>query len=111
MRKPTPPDRLTDLGERIRAAKEARKPKSGRLSEEAKMSSLAWRMVTELVGGLVVGGAIGYGLDSLFGTLPVFLLIFGVFGFAAGINLVLRAAAEMREKQAAGGDPPRDETE
>lgn len=92
--------RLTELGRRIDAARARHAPPKRR---EDTTASFAWRMVTELVVGLVVGGAIGWGLDSLFGTMPVFLIVMGLFGFAAGVRLVLRAAAEMGEK-------PRDET-
>jgi ATP synthase protein I len=60
-------------------------------------SSLAWRMVIELVAGMLLGLAIGYGLDALFGTRPVFLVVFALFGFAAGVKTMLRTATEVRE--------------
>ena len=34
----------------------------------------------------VVGGALGWGLDRLFGTRPVFTALFLLVGFAAGIR-------------------------
>ncbi|MGZ4198572.1 MAG: AtpZ/AtpI family protein [Thermoleophilia bacterium] len=41
-----------------------------------------------LLAGIVLGFAVGYGLDRLFGTLPLFLLL-GVFaGFAVGLYAV-----------------------
>ncbi|MDO5659300.1 MAG: AtpZ/AtpI family protein [Paracoccus sp. (in: a-proteobacteria)] len=55
----------------------------------------AWRMVTELVAGLAIGFGIGYGLDSLFGTMPVFLVIFIMAGLAAGVNVMMRTAKEL----------------
>ena len=67
---------------------------------------LAWRMVTELVAGLGIGFGIGYGLDRLFGTLPVFLVIFVLFGLAAGIKTMLRSAEEVQKKQLAGQAGP-----
>ena len=51
-------------------------------------------MVIELVTGMVLGMGIGYGLDVLFGTLPIFLIIFSLFGFAAGIKTMLGTAAK-----------------
>lgn len=66
----------------------------------------AWRMVIELVVGMGLGLAIGYGLDAMFGTMPVMMVIFVLLGFAAGIRTMLRTAAELG-KQA--GPTPADE--
>jgi ATP synthase protein I len=49
----------------------------------------------------MVGAAMGWGLDALFGTLPVFLIVFILLGFAAGIRTVMRSAEELRKNQAA----------
>lgn len=54
-----------------------------------------WRMVIELVTGLVMGFGIGYGLDVLFGTLPIFLIVFTLLGFVAGVKTMMRTAKEM----------------
>jgi ATP synthase protein I len=58
-------------------------------------------MVIELATGIVLGAGIGYGIDVLAGTLPVFLVIFSLFGFAAGIRTMLGTARELAEKNAA----------
>jgi ATP synthase protein I len=58
-------------------------------------------MVIELATGIMLGSGIGYGLDVLFGTLPVFLVIFSLFGFAAGIRTMLGTARELGQKTAA----------
>ena len=65
---------------------------------------LAWRMVIELVTGMFLGLAIGYGLDVLFGTKPIFLVIFALLGFAAGIRVMMRSAKQMAGQIA--GDKP-----
>ena len=44
----------------------------------------------ELVAAELVAGAIGYGLDHLFHTLPLFLVIFILLGGAAGVMNVWR---------------------
>jgi ABC-type transport system involved in cytochrome c biogenesis permease subunit len=49
----------------------------------------------------MVGAAMGWGLDALFGTLPIFLIVFILLGFAAGIRTVMRSAGELQKKQAA----------
>ncbi|MFM7335931.1 MAG: AtpZ/AtpI family protein, partial [Tabrizicola sp.] len=59
---------------------------------------VAWRMVIELATGIMLGSAIGYGLDVLFGTLPIFLVIFSLFGFAAGVKTMLGSAKELGRK-------------
>lgn len=63
--------------------------------------SMAWRMVIDLVVSMMVGAAMGWGLDWLLGTLPLFLIIMILFGFAAGVRNVLRAAEEMQRRQLA----------
>ena len=49
------------------------------------------RLASEFVGGVLVGGLVGYGLDYLFHTLPLFLIIFLLAGFGAGIVNMSRA--------------------
>lgn len=92
--------RMQALEDRISAAKasSAPKPKSGAQGKFTQ-GSLAWRMVTELVAGMLLGLTIGYGLDSLFGTLPVFLMLFAILGFAAGVRTMVRTAEEVRRKR------------
>lgn len=62
-------------------------------------------MVIELVAGLLIGFCIGYGLDTLFGTKPVFLVLFVLAGFAAGVKTMLRSAKEMQGDAAPAVDP------
>jgi len=92
--------RLAQLEERIAAAKKAEEPKS-HADEHYSQAHLAWRMVIELVAGLGIGFGIGYGLDSLFGTLPIFLVLFTLLGLAAGIRTMMRSAREIQETQLA----------
>jgi ATP synthase protein I len=63
------------------------------------------------VTGMVIGMGIGYGLDVLFGTLPVCLIIFALLGFAAGVRTMLRTADELKKQQGQGqpGSDERDE--
>ncbi len=87
-------DPLKALDRRIRAAREAKGSTRSRVGEKYRAASVAWRMVTDLVAGVLVGGALGWGLDGLFGTLPIFLIVFMLLGFVAGIRLVLKTPAE-----------------
>ena len=92
---------LADLDARIAAAKAAKAPGKSHQEEHYSQAQLAWRMVIELVAGLGIGFAIGYGLDVLFGTLPIFLVVFTLLGFAAGVKTMVRSAAEIQEKKLA----------
>lgn len=65
---------------------------------------MAFRISTELVAGLLVGGLIGWQLDWWFGTSPVFLLVFFLLGAAAGIMNVIRTAWKMQSGETKPGD-------
>ena len=60
---------------------------------------LGVRLATELLGGVVVGAGIGLLLDSWFSTKPLFVIIFLLFGTAAGILNVYRVAAEQAKRK------------
>ncbi len=93
-------DRLKALEERIAKAKAANAPKP-HMDEHYSRAQLAWRMVIELVAGLLIGFGIGFGLDTLFGTMPILLVLFTLLGFAAGVKTMVRSAQEIQEKQLA----------
>ncbi|MEL6979085.1 MAG: AtpZ/AtpI family protein [Pseudomonadota bacterium] len=91
-------DRDGDLSARIERAREATKPPPGRnIAQKYNHLSLAWRMTLELVVGAGLGAAIGWGLDELTGLTPLFLLVFGLLGFVAGVKVVMRTAQEASE--------------
>ena len=94
------PEKLEALDARIKAAKAATEPAPRRESKYEK-ASLAWRMVLELVVGMAMGMGIGYGLDSLFGTLPIFLILFSLLGFGAGIRVMMHTADEVQRQKVA----------
>ncbi|WP_298839814.1 AtpZ/AtpI family protein [uncultured Roseobacter sp.] len=108
MSEPGPDQQLKELEARIKAAKKAQEP-GARVDEHYSQAQLAWRMVIELVAGLGIGFGIGYGLDSLFGTLPIFLVLFTMLGLAAGIKTMLRSAQEIQEKKLAEEAETKDE--
>ena len=61
---------------------------------------IALRFSTEMVVALILGGLLGYGIDWLAGTKPIFLILFFVLGAAAGIRNVLHAAKELNAEMA-----------
>jgi ATP synthase protein I len=93
-------DRLRALEAKIQALKAPDEVKH-HSEEHYSQAQLAWRMVIELVAGLGIGFGIGYGLDVLFGTLPIFMVLFVMLGLAAGIKTMLRSANEIQEKKLA----------
>ena len=76
------PEKLNHLQDRIDAMKAARAP-APKKEEHYTMANMAWRMVVELVAGIGIGFGMGYGLDYLFGTKPIFLVLFIGFGLAS----------------------------
>lgn len=96
-------ERLKRLEDRLEAARAERAPKS-RPGASAKFTqgSIAWRMVTELVAGMLLGLGMGWGLDELFGTRPVFLVLFALLGFAAGVRTMVRTAADLQKGRSEG---------
>ena len=94
-------DRLNELDARIKAAKERGAGGKSHQKEHYSQAQLAWRMVIELVAGLGIGFGMGYGLDVLFGTLPIFMVLFTMLGLAAGVKTMLRSAQEIQDKKMA----------
>ena len=56
----------------------------------------AFKLGTELVAAVIVGTIIGFILDNWFDTKPILIIIFFLFGAAAGIINVIRAAKRMQ---------------
>ena len=54
--------------------------------------ALGFRLSSELVAGVVVGAAIGWGFDRLLSTSPFGLIVFLLLGFTAGVVNVVRSA-------------------
>ncbi|HEY4115458.1 MAG TPA: AtpZ/AtpI family protein [Rhizomicrobium sp.] len=94
------PDDLKALGTRLDALK--RETGVGPNPPRAPTSGeVAIRFATELLSTVIVGGAIGFGLDKLFGTLPILTVVFFIAGAGAGIINVNRASKELTERTAA----------
>ncbi|RJL01835.1 AtpZ/AtpI family protein [Paracoccus aestuarii] len=98
-------DRLRALEEKL--ARLTPKPQGPGPMGKYEQANLAWRMVIELVTGLGLGFAVGYGLDYLLGTNPLLMVIFLFLGLAAGIKSMMRTAAELDRKS--GPAPGSDE--
>jgi ATP synthase protein I len=94
------PDRLRALEARLAKVKGKAPVAKTNTAKGFSQGEVAWRMVIELMTGMLLGMAIGYGLDVLFGTLPIFLIIFSLLGFAAGIKTMLGSARQLAKDAA-----------
>ena len=103
MTDPDEKQRMAQLEDKIANAKAVHRPQS-QIEDHHSQAHAGWRMVTELVAGLLIGFCIGYGLDILLGTLPVFLVLFVLLGFAAGVKTMLRSAQDIQRAQSGQTD-------
>ena len=78
--------RLAEVGARQAADRE--RQASRRAAGAAQ--GIGFRIATELLAALIVGGGLGYGLDQWLGTSPWFMVAMLVLGFAAGLMNVFR---------------------
>ena len=67
-----------------------------------KVQNDGWRMVIELVVGMLIGFGIGLGLDIFLNTKPLFLIIFTLLGFIAGVKTMLNTAKTMKQESIEG---------
>ncbi|MEO1198924.1 MAG: AtpZ/AtpI family protein [Pseudomonadota bacterium] len=65
---------------------------------------MAFRIATEFVVGLLVGGMIGWQIDQLAGTQPWFMVVFFMLGAAAAFLNVIRLADRMHNDHKAAGE-------
>jgi ATP synthase protein I len=85
--------RSAELGQKLEAAKGHHAPPKDGAAQGTAMAK-AMRLSTELIGGIVVGGAIGYFLDKWLGTFPWLFILMFMLGSAAGITNVVRTASK-----------------
>jgi ATP synthase protein I len=85
--------------------RDSRKIETGQSGNEqdatqARASAMAmgFRLSSELVAGVLVGAALGWGFDRLLSTSPWGLIVFLLLGFTAGVINVMRAAGVMAKQ-------------
>lgn len=92
-------DPLRELGRRIEGAKRTlgQEAKPDRKVSPAAGSAfaVAWRVAIELVGAVVVMGAIGWVVDGWLGTRPWLTIVMFFLGVAAGMMNVWHAVQTM----------------
>ena len=97
--------RLGSLDQRLSEIRGSRKigtDQSGNEQDaaQAKASAMAigLRLSSELVAGVLVGAALGWGFDRLLSTSPWGLIVFLLLGFTAGVINVMRSAGVMAKQ-------------
>jgi ATP synthase protein I len=71
---------------------------------DASAIARGFRLSTEFLAGVLVGAGIGWLVDRWLGTLPWGTIVFLLFGFAAGVLNVVRAAGVAPNS---GSEPPK----
>ena len=84
-------DKLNKKLEEFKSKKEKDSPK------RIKVQNDGWRMIIELVTGMLLGVSLGLGLDYVIGSEPIFLIIFSLLGFMAGVKTMMATAKKMNE--------------
>ena len=85
-----PPDaRLDSLEERLERVQRIEAERT-RKAEPNPANRIWQQLFSHLIGAPAGGGLIGWGLDSLFGTFPLFFLAMLFLGFGVGVVNVMR---------------------
>ncbi|MEM7192193.1 MAG: AtpZ/AtpI family protein [Pseudomonadota bacterium] len=87
--------RLNTLEGKLAEAKGA-PPQPVDTEARGKAMGQAFKLGIEMVASVAVGVLIGWSLDHLFGTKPIFLLVFLFLGAVSGIMNVIRTAKMMQ---------------
>lgn len=88
-------EKLGDVDQRKAAT--SRTPGEKENEARGKAMGIAFRIATDLVAGVAVGGFLGWVLDNWLGTAPILLIVFLLLGIAAGLRNSIRAAKKLQE--------------
>ena len=91
------PSKKEILDKLDRELKEFKSKKEKVNPKQIKVQNDGWRMIIELVIGMLLGVSLGLGLDYMIGSEPIFLIIFSLLGFMAGVKTMMATAKKMNE--------------
>jgi len=95
--------RIDELEERLKKARGPAKDEPRLdLRVSHRQTGVAYRVMVDMIAGLLVGGFLGYGLDRWMGWAPYSLVVGLLLGFAAGVNNAWRAIRAYSEEAARG---------
>lgn len=84
--------RADDLGAKLETAKHRQDVPGARQGGAA--AGRGMRAAAEMIGGVIVGGVIGWYLDQWLGTKPWLFILFFLLGTGAGMMNVIRSASQ-----------------
>ncbi|MCC8937823.1 AtpZ/AtpI family protein [Bradyrhizobium ivorense] len=98
--------RLGSLDHRLSEIRDSRRSKTdqpgtegGDSAARASAMALGFRLSSELIAGVAVGAAIGWGVDRWLSTSPFGFIVFMLLGFVAGVVNVVRSAGRASGKR------------
>lgn len=94
-------DDIQKLGRKIAAKRDEEREirNEGDESTYVSAAKIGFRITTELLSGVLVGAGLGFVLDALLGTHPLFLVVLLLFGGAAGFLNVYRLSKSEEAKK------------
>jgi ATP synthase protein I len=100
-----------DLDKRIAKAQAELKAQNERQSsvERARGMGLGFRMASDFTAAVIVGAALGWGVDYVFHTTPWGLIVGILLGFVAGVKMVVAAASKANATTPDAGQARKDE--
>lgn len=90
-------NKLGDVDERHGGAADRKGMSAEESAARGRAMGIAFRIATDMIAGVAVGGFIGWVLDRWLGTAPILLIVFLLLGIAAGLRNSVRAARQLQE--------------
>lgn len=100
--------RLRTLDQRLDLRREEEAGKVKARPDNAGMA-MALRLASDFVAAVLVGAALGWGIDRLFGVAPWGMIVLLLLGFCAGVLNVLRSAGKIADPRAGNAPAGRPE--
>ena len=90
-------DRLNALDKKLDSAQGRTPSEPDDPGARGEAMGIAFRIATELVVGVFMGGLLGWALDKWLGTAPILLIVCLLLGIAGGLLNSVRAAMKMQK--------------
>ena len=83
--------RIDEIDAQLKKARGTVEKPRGPALVSHRQTAVAYRVLVDMIAGLLVGGFLGYWLDRWWGTRPYMLVAMTVVGFAGGMHNAWRA--------------------
>ena len=99
--------RVEDIDQRLKAARgTAEKPRQSNAMSQ-RQTGVAYRVLVDMIAGLLLGGFLGYWLDRWLGWAPWALVVGLILGFIGGVNNAWRTIRDYSAAAARGDNDRR----